>query len=378
MCVIICCEDEYPKAEIIQQAEQWNEDGGGMAWVSNGKVHYKKGITGKDMLDIIKKRKVKLPFICHFRIATVGKSCKELCHPFPIEDGVPLKTSGVCDEILFHNGSWTDWREWIHKTLIRKQIKMPRGVWSDSRGMAFLSYHYGREILSTLGTGKIAVLTKDGIERYGSDTWVKVGKLACSNDTFERTETETVWTSDDEDENETWAKDFAKAGVLGYEGFWSKGGWHSKKDKDMEKISLSQTVDMSVEEEIIKGIKEASKEEIKDDSTTTDEIARNAIRKGIEERMDHLPVLPDTNPKEIKVKKMENYISTKEFIDKYDNISDEAIQKEYYDHMNFREKHEHKEEETGRRGAVNQHGIGGYNGGQYDRSRDPMYQGYME
>lgn len=375
MCVIICCEDEYPKDETIQQAEQWNEDGGGMAWVSNGKVHFKKGITGKDMLEIIKKRKVQLPFICHFRIASVGKTCKELCHPFPIEDGVPLKTSGVCDEILFHNGSWTDWREWIHRTLIRKQIKMPRGVWSDSRGMAFLAHYYGKEILGTLGTGKIAVLTKDGIERYGSDSWIKVGKLACSNNNFDKTETETTWTAGDDD-NEDWAKNFAGAGVLGYEGYWSKGGWHSKKDKDGEKVSLSQTVDLSVEEEIIKGIKEASKDEIKDDSFTTDQIARNAMRKGIEERMNTMPVLPDTNPKKIEVNKMESHISTKEFIDKYDNISDEAIKEEYYSHFKFRKKHEHKEEDTGHKGAVNNHGVGDFNKAQYDRSRDPMYQAY--
>ena len=110
----------------------------------------------------------------------------------------------------------------------------------------------------------------------------------------------------------------------------------------------------------------ASKEEIKDDSITTDQIARNAMRKGIEERLDNMPVLPDTDSKKIEVNKMESQISTKDFIDKYDEISDEAIKEDYYSHFKFREKHEHKEEATNK-GAVQPYegSISEFNKSQY-------------
>jgi len=276
MCVIICCEKDYPDKKTLKEAEQWNENGGGMAWIEKGKVRYRKGIKGKEMLDIIEKRKVQLPFIVHFRIATVGKVCNELCHPFPIEDEAPLKTHGITDAVLFHNGQWSDWRDWLLKTAIRKKIKMPRDIWSDSRGLAFLAYHYGIDVLNTISTNKIAVLTKDGIQKFG-DRWCTIGKVSCSNDTFDRTNVtmggeDSLYGVDDD-----WSETYGGYSICGFEGYYKDGQWHPK-DESVDRKNLAKSIDDTVEEEIEKHLADASKEELANDVKTTDQITRNAIR----------------------------------------------------------------------------------------------------
>jgi len=334
MCVILCFEKDYPTQDMLDSAEDYNSDGGGMAWIENGKVHYRKGIKGKEMMEIIEKRKIKLPFILHFRIASVGKVSTELCHPFPIQDGVPLDKKGVVNGVVFHNGNWTGWREWIMKTVVRKKIKMPRNIWSDSRGLAFLAHHYGIDVLNTINTNKIAVLTKDGIQRFG-ERWDKIGKVVCSNDNFKRTTVDTNWSDDD-----GWADTYGGSGCMGFEGYYKHGAWHDKDEQEKKQLSLE--IDESIEEEIEKGLENATKEENDNEIATADQITRNAIRKGIEEQIEKMPIkqTQEDNPQQ-KAKAKSN-ITTSEYIDKYDKTTDEVIAEEYYHNLKFRKKFEHK------------------------------------
>ncbi len=76
-----------------------NRDGGGIAYVANGKVEISKGffVFGQFMAEY--KRLFDLygkdnPMLIHFRIATQGMVNKNNCHPFPIKGGA-----------LIHNGS---------------------------------------------------------------------------------------------------------------------------------------------------------------------------------------------------------------------------------------------------------------------------------
>lgn len=183
MCVIILCEKEsgFPPLATLESAEKLNAHGGGIAWVENGKVRYQKGINAKEIFEITKQ--IQLPAIIHFRIASIGAVNKELCHPFQISEDASTDIEGTCDGVLFHNGTWSEWNEYMMKAVIQTGSKI-QGQWSDSRAMAWLTHKYDFEFLQLLdSSNKIAVLTKDGIRKFGR--YVEVDKNLCSNDYFD-------------------------------------------------------------------------------------------------------------------------------------------------------------------------------------------------
>jgi hypothetical protein len=184
MCVIILCDKDsgFPALATLESAEQMNSHGGGIAWIENGKVRYKKGIKAKEIFEITKK--IQLPAIIHFRIASIGSVKNELCHPFEINEEASTALSGSCDGVLFHNGTWSDWNEICMRAVVSKGIKFPAGDWSDSRAMAWLADKFGVNFLSLIDTSnKIAVLTPEGITKFGR--YVEVEKNLCSNDYFD-------------------------------------------------------------------------------------------------------------------------------------------------------------------------------------------------
>jgi len=132
MCVIIACRDKFPDLETLEQAEEHNKDGGGVAWVEDNKVKFLKGLNSATINRMIKKEKLTLPCIIHFRICTVGGVCDELTHPFPINKTASTKINGKVDSVLFHNGSYNNWDELLLKTVTNQGLKIPKGKWSDS------------------------------------------------------------------------------------------------------------------------------------------------------------------------------------------------------------------------------------------------------
>jgi hypothetical protein len=90
-------------------------------------------------------------------------------------------------DLLFHNGTWTEYAEEMLVFLGKhsKPMTIPYGEFSDSRVMAYLAKRMGVKKMAKLVTGwnKIAVLTSDGINRYGTG-WVKHKGNTCSNDYF--------------------------------------------------------------------------------------------------------------------------------------------------------------------------------------------------
>lgn len=185
MCVIINCVNEFPSLATLESAEQMNPHGAGVAWVENGKVKYKKGIDldAKKIFEMTKT--LPLPAIIHFRIASIGKIIPELCHPFPINENADLTLEGISDSVLFHNGTWSNWKKAIEDSISKKQIpfSLANQEWSDSRSMAWLADKFGVDILKRIPLGnKISVLTPKGIITFGK--FVSVGKFSCSNDYF--------------------------------------------------------------------------------------------------------------------------------------------------------------------------------------------------
>lgn len=192
MCVILVIDDgKFPKKQMLKDAEMMNPDGGAIAWLENGKIFYKKGIKAKTIHKLIKQKltpKGIKEAIIHFRITSVGETTKELCHPFPICYDVPLDLSVENSDIpvLFHNGTIEEWESMLIKAMQKTGIPILQGDLSDSRVMAQLFMLYGDKILNTFTDfNKFAILSKDGIKKYGA--WVNVKKISCSNDHFEDT-----------------------------------------------------------------------------------------------------------------------------------------------------------------------------------------------
>ena len=194
MCVIICIEDgKYPSKSTLEDAESMNSHGGSIAWLDKqGRKYYQKGIKAKAITKIINKQlkpKGIKTAIIHFRIASVGNVNKKLCHPFEITSRVDLNLSGerMTTDLLFHNGTWTEYAEEMLVFLGKhsKPMTIPYGEFSDSRVMAYLAKRMGVKKMAKLVTGwnKIAVLTSEGINRYGTG-WVKHKGNTCSNDYF--------------------------------------------------------------------------------------------------------------------------------------------------------------------------------------------------
>lgn len=156
MCVAIVCETKFPSKKVLRLCEEKNPDGGGIAWVENGVVKYKKGIGYRRIWKITKS--VNPPAMIHFRIATAGGINPALCHPFPINEEATVDTEGETHKVLMHNGHWMKWRETCLKLAINRDLNFPRGPWSDSRAMAWLASSAGSNILELLDE-KIALLT---------------------------------------------------------------------------------------------------------------------------------------------------------------------------------------------------------------------------
>jgi hypothetical protein len=106
---------------------------------------------------------VPLPYVFHARIASIGRVCPELCHPFPLDKrGSRLRLQGSSPKgVLFHNGTWSAWIDYIDAE---------PGPWSDSVAMSFIGSNYGIDVLEETvpDTQRLVLLTPRGIRRLGS------------------------------------------------------------------------------------------------------------------------------------------------------------------------------------------------------------------
>lgn len=163
MCVILVvgAKSEGLSQEEIKDAARVNSDGVGAAWLEGGKVAYRKWADLKEVdIDLLTLPK---PNILHFRLATVGGRGAEMCHPFRVTHRSKPDVQGKAKQVLFHNGHWGSWQEWLAITYSGKG-HIPKGPYSDSRVMAIMRSHYGPEILnlSILSSQKIATFSSNG------------------------------------------------------------------------------------------------------------------------------------------------------------------------------------------------------------------------
>lgn len=191
MCVILACDEKLPGEKTVRAAAERNPDGGGVAWVENGKVRWEKGLPdGKAAWDVIK-AVGRAPLLAHFRIATVGGKIEKLTHPFPISPGIPLDLKGQAPAVLMHNGHWNAWDTHLKTALSASKGKWPRGEWSDSRAIAWFLLTGGQGAIDFLekhggglGGDRIVSLNGEGILDFWGN-WYHRDGFYISNDHFE-------------------------------------------------------------------------------------------------------------------------------------------------------------------------------------------------
>jgi hypothetical protein len=169
--MIFICREGIPSYESLLKAESSNSDGGGIAWretdtKGNTLVRWKKGLKAHEINDVLKELELEkyLPVIIHFRSASQGGNVKELCHPFPITEGVSTDLEGTAKAVLFHNGTYGMWDSAMKEMVWVAGLKMPVGPWSDSRFLAWLAFHRGWTSLrlADWGNGRIVLLDSKG------------------------------------------------------------------------------------------------------------------------------------------------------------------------------------------------------------------------
>ena len=173
MCVILVCPDGIrPDRPTLEACHEANPHGAGVAWRYDGEVRWMKGLR-VDELDALLPR---LPgeIVVHFRWASVGEVTPALCHPFPVTRAATTRLSGHARAVLFHNGTWTAWRDTL-RLMPRRRFDGPL---SDSRVAASLFDLCGVESLERL-PGRWVFFERDFTLFFGD--WRKWGGMTASN-----------------------------------------------------------------------------------------------------------------------------------------------------------------------------------------------------
>ena len=178
MCVILATKQNgKPSLETLKLAERANPHGGGIAWLHGGRVCWAKGLTAEEIHGIT--RREHGPFVIHFRIASVGKVCAELCHPFPVSGNASVALSGSAHTVLFQNGTWQDWEQGILASSERLSAVIPTGPFSDARAAAWMVAQFGPAAFRVMG-GKFMTMDKRGW-KIQAGQWYERRGLVCSN-----------------------------------------------------------------------------------------------------------------------------------------------------------------------------------------------------
>ncbi len=177
MCVILVCPaDVRPDHHTLAACHETNPHGAGVAWRDGDGVRWMKGLALAEVEALVPT----LPgeIIVHFRIASVGEVVPALCHPFPVTRLSTTRLTGHARAVLFHNGTWLDWRHalrWV-------PVNQLTGPLSDTRAAAMLVDRFGPDVLERL-PGRWVMFERGFTALYGD--WHPWGGMQASNLMFE-------------------------------------------------------------------------------------------------------------------------------------------------------------------------------------------------
>ena len=174
MCVILVCPDNVrPDRATLDACHRANPHGAGVAWREDGNVRWFKGLEPGGIEPLIAGLSGEI--VIHFRLASVGAVTPKLCHPFPITGCATTRLSGHARAVLFHNGTWSGWRETLRRM---PRYRKPDGLMSDTRVAASLVDLCGMDVLARL-PGRWVFFDRDFTELYGD--WRKWRGMKASN-----------------------------------------------------------------------------------------------------------------------------------------------------------------------------------------------------
>ena len=183
MCIIAVCNKSIPKLEQVRNCVSLNPHGVGLAWVTrSGLVRWIKGLSSaREVYKILVDQGP--PIVFHARMASVGGVSNELCHPFPLEPGVPLTRTGTTRKgVLFHNGHWGGWQTTCSILSTVNGWPELEGQVSDTRYMTWLAVHGGLKPLELL-TEKVVIMTPSEIRVLGRG-WTEDKGILWSNEGY--------------------------------------------------------------------------------------------------------------------------------------------------------------------------------------------------
>jgi len=173
MCVILVCPKKArPDRATLDACHKANPHGAGVAWRQDGAVRWSKGLDVDELHDLLPE----LPgeIVIHFRWASVGEVTPVLCHPFPVTKRASTRLKGHARAVLFHNGTWSDWRKTLHR-MPRREF---RGPLSDTRVAASLVDLCGVDVLDRM-PGRYVFYERDFTEVFGD--WFHWKGMRVSN-----------------------------------------------------------------------------------------------------------------------------------------------------------------------------------------------------
>ncbi len=195
ICVIFSTFGTDPPDEIIREGARRNTDGAGVAWQDThdgvAVVRWRKGITDVEEVIEMVRQGMPHPYMIHFRKKSSGEIDPSLTHPFPLEDDVPLALEGYTTRgVLAHNGTWVSWERECAPVVFGLGRRLPHGLWSDSRMLAYAAAHFGPTALHFLDwggrhTGRIGILYPRPSQRavmFNPSEWTKKEGFWMSQD----------------------------------------------------------------------------------------------------------------------------------------------------------------------------------------------------
>lgn len=165
MCILVIAQERKMTEEEFRNCFASNKDGAGFAWRHKGKNVYAKGFMSEDEAWKFYCKKVKgLPHIAHFRHSTSGGVSPEMTHPMIVDEASTISLQGKTDKkLVFHNGVWSKWDDFLVDLCLKKGIMIPDGSWNDTRVMAMAVNYLGVNAIKFLDDrSKYAVMMEDG------------------------------------------------------------------------------------------------------------------------------------------------------------------------------------------------------------------------
>lgn len=169
MCLIIAStKGKRIPDQILVDANRTNSNGAGVAWFdparnAEKKIQFRKGLSLRELQTILEDDVRGAAHVVHFRIATIGGPLPELTHPFTVDEEASIALSGEAKAVLFHNGTYSQWKDSLLLAAASSGIPLPESPWSDTRAVAFMCNVYGKHMLSILDTSS-RYLVFDGAE----------------------------------------------------------------------------------------------------------------------------------------------------------------------------------------------------------------------